>query len=247
MPLSPEIRTSLETLLRAIARSKYATSKSVNKLTEILGLCAELQFKLDELKTIHTRELASNDVRGIALFSRTCTFHEIAIRQRLALVTRMNEQKARKIREDRRAANILTEMHETGVIGQLISRNKQLEHRLENRERDQATEQAAVQASVSPMIAKLKEQGFDLSLSKDERDKQYALAKQGMPDTNLAGQGQEIIDKLLAAEDERAAEIEAAQPAQPNLDVSLSDIANDKTKADDTSTIGSPDEWSKLI
>jgi hypothetical protein len=213
--------------LKVITSAKYGSTRKISELHALLVLAETLQIKL----AAKPAQLTS---RQLSLMNRILDMHLTKIHKRITQIERMNESKANKKREEKTRLQMFEVLAQSGAITALVSESRisRSERLREDKEHAQQTRAAAVPA----IQRQFAEVGFNPRASSAEREEWARLRdinRHAIPGHDLSTQGDEIMQRMNDIENERG----AACTTKPN----------ETSVTDDISTIGSVDEWSKLI
>lgn len=217
--------------LRVITGAKYGSMRKLSDLHALQILCETLAIKL-AAQPAESNELSKITPRQLRLIERTLDMHYVRIKKRIAQVERMNESKASRDKMDKDRVNLVTALLNSGVLKAMVNNQREVRSEAMRDSKEQA--QQARAALIPAIQRQFAEVGFDPRAPSAERaewERLRDINRHAIPGTDLSTQGDEIMQRMSEIEQERTNT--EAQPSRSNTD--------------DISTVGTADEWSKLI
>jgi len=221
--------TDIQTISDAqvISRTNYAGSRSIVRLSALLAVTMQIQITLSQLpNTLTNRTIA-----------RLLDMHETNIRKRIAIVERLNENKSNKLRSDKQRGQLFDALLQSGTLTELVKESRAA--RSEAMKQSKQDAQVRLSSAVPSIQKEFELVGFNPRASSQDRaawlTNQEKL-KQGIPDTDLATQGEQAMDILQRAELERT---------KSNVTAIVTEIASGIKSIDTGDKIGSVEDWLK--
>jgi hypothetical protein len=207
-----------------VIAAKYRSARNITELQALLVMAQQLEISLKELSPT-----LSNRAR-----IKTIKLHIREISKRMTNVEQMNNKKNSERSKLVKQGEFMNSLVQSGLIPQLVSESRSA--RSEALHDSKQAAQIVRTASVPAIKAQFAEVGYDPTASKEDREiwenKQLKL-KEGLPDTDLSGQGDFMLRRMQQAEDERS--IEKRELGNTGL----------TTLEDGTDKLGSVEDWLK--